>query len=98
MCGQLTQCQSALEEQTHAINQKMDFLLKHLGKHEIGEIVDENVRKHVGSTHTRGPSPSRGSHPYDEFTNGLHDNLGIMHLGSSSIAQPHMMLPATGDL
>ena len=53
MCDQLTQRQSALEQQTHAINQNMDLLLKHLGKHEIGEYVDENVRKHVGSTHTR---------------------------------------------
>ena len=33
MCGQLTQRQPALEQQTHAINQKMDLLLKHLGKH-----------------------------------------------------------------
>ena len=29
MCGQLTQCQSALEQQTNAINKKMDLLLKH---------------------------------------------------------------------
>ena len=55
----------------------MDFLLKYLGKHEIGEYVDEPVRKHVGSPHTGG------SHYYDEFTNGLHDNLGKMNLGSS---------------
>ena len=33
MCGQLTQRQPALEQQTHAINQKMDLILKHLGKH-----------------------------------------------------------------
>ena len=62
MCGQLTQRQYALEQQTHAINQKMDFLFKHLGKHEIGEYVDEPVRKHVGLTHTRGSSLSGGSH------------------------------------
>ena len=49
MHGQLTQHQSALEQQTHAINQKMDLLLKHLSKHEIGEYVDETVRTHVGS-------------------------------------------------
>ena len=35
MCGQLTQHRSALEQQTHAINQKMDLLLKHISKHEI---------------------------------------------------------------
>ena len=62
MCGQLTQCQSALEQQTHAINKKIDLLLKLLGKHEIGEYVDEMVRKHVRSTHTRSSSPSGGSH------------------------------------
>ena len=62
MCGQLTQRQSALEQQTHAINKKMDFLLKHLGKHEIGEYVDETVRKHIGSPRTGGLSPSGGSH------------------------------------
>ena len=80
MCGQLTQRQSALEQQTHAMNQKMDLLLKHLGKHEIGDYVDETVRKHIASTHTRG------SHQYDEFTNGLHDNVGKMNLHSNSIA------------
>ena len=37
-------------------------------------------------THTRGLSPSRGSHQYDEFANGLHDNLGKMNWGSNSIA------------
>ena len=58
MCGQLTQRQSSLEQQTHAINQKMDLLLKHLGEYEIGEIVDKTVRKHIGSSHTGGSSPS----------------------------------------
>ena len=91
MYSQLTQRQSALEQQTHAINQKMDLLLIHMGKHEIGEYVDEIVRTHVGSPHIRGSSPS-------ESTNGLHDNLGKMNLGSNSIAQPHTRLPATGDL
>ena len=86
MCGQLTQRQYVLEQQTHAINQKMDLLLKHLGKHEIGEYVDETVR-----THIRGSSPS-------EFTNVLHNNLGNMNLGSNSIAQPHTRLLAIGDL
>ena len=89
MCGQLTQRQSALEQQTHAINKKMDLLLKHLGKQEIGDYVDETVRKHVGSPHTRGLSPSRGSHQSDELVNGLHDNLSKMNLTSHSIAQPH---------
>ena len=98
MCGQLTQCQYVLEQQTHAMNRKMNLLLKHLGKHEISEYVDESVRKHVESPHTGGSSPSRGSHQYDEFTNGLHDNLSKMNLGSNSIAQPHTRLPATGDL
>ena len=98
MCGQLTQCQSAPEQQTHAINQKMDLLLKHLGKHKIGEYGDETVRAHIGSPHTRGLSPSGGSHQYDEFTNGLHDNLGKTNLGSYSIVQPHTRLPAIGDL
>ena len=97
-CGQLTQRQSALEQQTHAINRKKDLLLKHLGKHEIGEIMDKIVRKHVGSPHTRGSSPFGDSHQSDEFTNGLHDNLGKMNLGSNSIAQPHTRLPATGNL
>ena len=64
----------------------MDSLLRHLGKHEIGEIVDEIVRKHVGSPHIRGSSPSGGSHQSDEFTNNLHDNLIKMNLGSNSIA------------
>ena len=54
MCGQLTQRQSALKQQTHARNQKMDLLLKHLGKHEIGEYVNETVKKHVGRPHTLG--------------------------------------------
>ena len=98
MCGQLTQRQSTIEQQTHAINRKMDLLLKHLGKHEIGEYVDETVRKHIWSTHTRGSSPFRGSHQYDEFTNGLHDNLGKMNLCSNSIPQPHTRLPTTRDL
>ena len=62
MCGQLTQRQSALGQQTHAINRKMDLLLKHLGKHEIGKIVDETIRKHVRSPHIGGSSPSEGSH------------------------------------
>ena len=69
----------------------MDLFLKYLGKHEIGEYVDETVRTHVGSPHNRGLSPS-------EFTNGLHDHLGKMNLGSNSIAQPHIRLPATRDL
>ena len=94
----MTQRQFSFEQQTHAMNRKIDLLLKHLGKREIGEYVDETIRKHVGSTHTRGSSPSVGSHQYDEFTNGLHDNLGKMNLGSNSIAQPHMRLPATRDL
>ena len=76
----------------------MDLLLKHLSKHEIGEYVDETVRTHVRSPHTRGLSPSRGSHEYDEFTNGLHENLAKMNLGSHSIAQPHTTLPTIGDL
>ena len=69
----------------------MDLLLKHLGKHEIDEYVDETVRTHVGSPHIRGSSPF-------EFTNGLHNNLGNMRLGNNSINQPHTRLPATGDL
>ena len=68
----------------------MDLLLKHMGKHEIGEYVVETVRTHIESPHIRGSSPS-------EFTNGLHDNLGKMNLGSNSIAQPHTRLPAIGD-
>ena len=76
----------------------MDLLLKHLGKHEIGKYVDETVRKHVGSPHTGGLSPSEDSHQSDEFANGLHDNLGKMNLGSNSIAQPHTRLAKTGDL
>ena len=92
MCGKLTQRQSTLEQQTHAINQKMDMLLKHLGKHEIGEYVDETVRTHVKSPHIRGSRPSGGSHQSNELTNGLHDNLGKMNLGSNSVAQPHMRL------
>ena len=98
MCGQLTQRQSALEQQTHAINQKMDLLLKHLANHEIGEYVDETVRKHIGTPHTGVLSPWGGSHQSDEFANGLHDNLGKMNLGSNSIAQPHTRLPITRDL
>ena len=88
----------ALEQQTQAINQKMDLLLKHMGKHGIGEYVDETVRKHVGSPHTGGLSHSGGSHQSDEFANGLHDNLGKMNLGSNSIPQPHTRLPTIGDL
>ena len=91
LCGQLTQRQSTLEQQTHAINQKMDLLLKHLGKHEISEYVDETVRTHVGSPHIMGSSPS-------ESTNGLHDNLGKMNMGGNSVAQPHTSLPTIGDL
>ena len=52
MCGQLTQRQSVLEQQTYAINKKMDLLLKHMGKHVIGEYVDETVTTHVSSPHT----------------------------------------------
>ena len=85
-------------QQTHAMNRKMVLLLKHLGKYEIGEYVDETVRKHVGLTHTRGSSPSGGSHQHDGLTNGLHDKLSKMNLRSNSIAQPHMRLPATVDL
>ena len=92
MCGQLTQRQYAFEQQTHPMTRKMDLLLKHLGKHEINEYVDETIRKHFGSIHTGG------SHQYDEFTNCLHDNLSKMNLGSNSIAQPHTRLPTTGDL
>ena len=98
MCGQLTQRQSALEQQTHSINKKIDLLLKHLGKHEIGEYVDETVRTHVGSPHIRGLSPSSGSLQSGELTNGLHDNLGEMILGNNSVAQPHTRLPMTRDL
>ena len=86
MCDQIDSTSICPRQQTHAINQKIDFLLKHLDKHEIGEYTDETVKKHVGSTHTGGSSPSRGSHKYDEFTNGLHDNLCKMNLGSNSIA------------
>ena len=98
MCGQLTQRQFALKQQTHAINKKMDLLLKHLGKHEIVEYVDETIKKHVGSPHTGCLSPFGGSHQYDEFANGLHDNFGKMNLVSNSIAQPHTRLPTTEDL
>ena len=98
MCGQLTQHQSTLEQQTHAINQKMDLLLKHLSKHKIGEYIDEIVRTHVGSPQIRGSSPFGGSHQYDEVANGLHDNLGQMKLGSNSVARPHTRLPMIGDL
>ena len=76
---------------TNSINKKMDLLLKHLGKNEIGEYVGETIRTHVGSPHTNGLSSS-------EFTNGLHDNLGKMNLGSNSIDQPHIRLSAIGDL
>ena len=96
--GQLTQRQSALERQTQAINKKIDLLLKYLGKHKIDEYVDETVRKHVGSTHIGGSSHFGGSTQSDELTNGLHDNLGKMNLGSNSIIQPYTRLPATGDL
>ena len=85
-------------QQTHAINRKIDLLLKRLGKHEIGEIVDETVRKQVGSPHTRGSSPYGGSHQSNEFINDLHDNLGKMNLGNNSIVQPHTRLPITRDL
>ena len=98
MCVQLTQRQSTLEQQTHAINRKMDLILKHLGKLEISEIVDETVRKHSGSPHTKGSSSSGGSHQFDEFKNGLHDNLGKINLGSNSVVQPHTRLLAIGDL
>ena len=73
MCGQLTQRQSALEQQTHTINKKMNLLLKHLGKHEIGEYVDETIRTYVGSPRIRGSSLSGGSHQSNELTNGLHE-------------------------
>ena len=43
------------------------------------------------------PPHIRGSSPF-EFTNGLHDNLDKMNLGSNSIAQPHTILPTTEDL
>ena len=76
----MTQRQSALKQQTRVINKKMDLLLKHLGKHEIGEYVDETIRTHAGSPHIRGSSPSG-----DELANGLHDNLGKMNLGSNSV-------------
>ena len=49
MCGQLTQRQYTLEQQSHAINQKLDLLLKNLGKHEIGEYANETIRKRVVS-------------------------------------------------
>ena len=58
----------------------MDLLLQHLDKHEIGEYVDEYVRKHVGSPHIGGSPQS------NEFTNGLHNNPGKMNFGSNSIA------------
>ena len=80
------------------MNRKMDLLLKHLGKHEIGEYVYETVRKQVWSTHTGGSSPSGGSHQYAESLNCLHDNMGKMNLGSNSIAQPHTRLSAIEDL
>ena len=48
--------------------------------------------------HTKGSSPYGGSHQFDEFTNGLYDNLGKMNLGSNSIAQSHTRLLATEDL
>ena len=60
--------------------------------------MDETIRTHAGSPHIRGSSPSGGSHQSDELTNGLHDNLGKMNLGSNSVAQPHTRLPTTGDL
>ena len=75
----------------------MDLLLKHLSEHEIGEIVDETIRKYVGSPHTGGSSLSGGSYQYDELINGFHDNLGKMNLDSNSITQPHTRLLATGD-
>ena len=76
----------------------MDLLLKHLGKHEIGEYVDDIARKHIGSTHTGGSSHSGGSPQSDELKNGLHDNLGKINMSSNSIAQPHTRLPTTKDL
>ena len=69
-----------------------------MSKHEISEIVDKTVRKHIGSSHTRGVSPFGSSHQSDDFTNGLHDNLGKINLGNNSIAQPHTRLPTIGDL
>ena len=53
MCGQLTQRQSAFEQQTHAINKKMDLLLKHLGKHEIGYMLMK-LFEHTLGHHTLG--------------------------------------------
>ena len=94
MYGQLTQCQFTFEQQTRAINQKIDLLLKHLGKHEIGEYVEDTIRKHIRSTHIGDSSHYGGSPQYDELTNGLHDNLGKMNFSSDSIAQPHIRLPA----
>ena len=76
----------------------MDLLLKQVGKNEMGEYVDETVRTHIGSPHIRGSSPSGGSHQSNELTNCLHNNLGKMHLGSNSVAQPHTRLPKIGDL
>ena len=76
----------------------MDLLLKHLGKHKIGEYVDETIRTHIGSPHIRGSSPFGDSHQSNELTNGLHDNLGKMNFGSNSVAQPHTRLPTTRDL
>ena len=84
---------------TNSCNKSKNGLaFKTLGKHEIGEYADETVRTHVGSPHIRGSSPSGSSHQYDELTNGLHDNLGKMNLGSNSVAQPHTRLPTTEDL
>ena len=76
----------------------MDLLLKHLGKHEIGEYVDETVRTHIVSPHIRGSSPSGDLHQSNELKNGLHENLGQIHLGSNSVASPHTILPTTRDL
>ena len=53
---------------------------------------------HVGSPHTGGLSPSGGSHQFDEFANGLHDNLSKMNLGCNSIVQSYTRLPTTEDL
>ena len=59
ICGQLTQRQSSLKQQTNSCNKSENgFAFKHLGEHEIGEIVDEIVLKHIGSPHTGGSSPS----------------------------------------
>ena len=60
----------------------MDLVFKHLGKQEIGEIIDEIVRKHIGSPHW-GSSHYGDSLQSDELTKGLHDNIGKMNLVSN---------------